>query len=322
MNLMRAWVLDKPGKLVLKQVETPAPASDEVLVKIDGMCICNGSDPGIYHGHEAYSTPMIFGHEASGHIIQMGADVTGFSLGQRVCWWCTMGAFAEYTTVAPDKIAMFVVPPNVTREQAPVLELIIAASRALMPLTESCAGKTLAILGLGPSGLTAVQYAKALGFKAVYGWDLYPMRRERALSLGANSVYDPGADDFDQQIHVMPEVDIALDMMGDELLGQNTFTKLLRKVRRYGTVVTYGHPEHGRTFMPFVFQSRSLTMISPENDYEVIRKKGDVLMEFINDGRIKIEPMITGVSEFDDLGQAFEILMKQPGADIKLIFLV
>ncbi len=322
MNTMRAWVLVGPSNLAVQHVPIPEPGIDEVLIKIDVMCICNGSDPEIYHGHEAYAMPMIFGHEASGVIEKAGPGVVDFQVGQRVCWWCTMGAFAEYTTVAPDRVAMFEVPENVTLEQSPVLELVIAASRAVMPFTDACQGKRLLICGMGPSGLTAVQYAKALGFAEVYGWDLYPQRRERALLVGCDAVYDPATPDFDQAILAMPEADIAIDMMGDELLGSSTFTKMLRRTKAMGTVVSYGHPEHGRTFSPYVFQSRGLTMVSPENRLPVIREKGAALMRFIRAGRIQIQPLITEVRAFDELGDAFRALLEAPGSEIKIIFTV
>ena len=233
-----------------------------------------------------------------------------------------MGAFAEYTVVAPSSVAMFEVPKNITRDAAPVMELVIAASRALMPLTDRCAGKRLAILGLGPSGLVVLQYAKALGFAEVIGWDLYPQRRACPCSLGIDAVYDPGADGFDEAIRSMPEADFAVDMMGDELLGQSTFTKLLRKIRPHGTLVSYGHPEHGRTFSPFVFQSRNLTMVSPENDLAVIREKGRALMAFVADGRVRVEPLITRVEDFEQLGPVFERLLAKLDTDIKIVFRV
>lgn len=67
---MKAWVLVEPERLELLEVDVPVLRADQVLVKIDRACICNGSDPGIYHGHEAYPTPLIFGHEASGRIVE------------------------------------------------------------------------------------------------------------------------------------------------------------------------------------------------------------------------------------------------------------
>lgn len=129
---MKAWVLVEPERLELLEVDVPVLRADQVLVKIDRACICNGSDPGIYHGHEAYPTPLIFGHEASGRIVEAGEAVRGFAAGDRVCWWFEAGAFAEYQTVTPGNVAMFCVPEEITQDQAPVMELVLASCRALM----------------------------------------------------------------------------------------------------------------------------------------------------------------------------------------------
>ena len=319
---MKAWVLQSSGNLQLKNVPIPVPNENEVLIKIDAFCICNGSDPEIYHGHEAYPFPLIFGHEASGHIIETGKNIHDWRIGRWVCWWCVMGAFAEYIAVNPDKVAMFPVPDGVSMEESPVLELVIAAGRALMPLTGNCEGKTLGILGLGPSGLVALQYAKALGFNYVWGWDLYPMRRKLALELGIDAVCDPSSPEFAEKAAGLPEADVALDMMGDERMPDSTFNRLLRKTRANGTIVSYGHPEHGRLFSPYVFQSHNLTMISPENRLPVIREKGKHLMEWIASGKIRIGPLVTEVLEFDMLGNSFRYLLEHPDRQIKMVFTV
>ena len=317
---MKAWVLESYRDMQLKDVDIPMPGEDEVLIENKAVCICNGSDPEIYNGHEAYTPPLVFGHEASGRIVEVGENVTDWHVGQRVCWWFTMGAFAEYSIVKPGDVAMFEVPDSISDEESPVLELAIAASRALMRVDQNCKGKRLAILGLGPSGLIALQQAKTMGFLEVWGWDLYLKRREVALSLGIDAVFDPSSSDFDLAIANLAEADIALDMMGDEKLSDSVFTKLLRKTRPSGTVISYGHPEHGRLFSPFVFQSRDLTMISPENRIPVIREKGEQFMKWVAEGKIQIGPMVTKVQQFQSLGDSFQNVMVNPGEQLKLVF--
>lgn len=319
-NEMQAWVLQSPKNLHLSRVKIPVPNRDEVLIKIDAVCICNGSDPEIYKGHEGYPTPMVFGHEAAGYIIKVGENVTDWHIGERVSWWCTMGAFAEYIAVNPSQVAMFLVPERITVEESPVLELAIAASRALMPVSENCAGKHLGILGLGPSGLVALQYAKALGVKFIWGWDLYAMRRERAFSLGIDAVFDPSDANFLNDISNLPEADIVLDMMGNEKLATSTFDTLIRKTKIGGIVVSYGFADHGRLFTPFIFQSRRLTLISPEQQIPVIREKGRSLMRWIADGTIKMQPLITKALPFGQLKEALLDLIENPGDEIKVVF--
>ena len=93
---MRAWVLTKPGELRLQEVPMPEISENQVLVEIERACICNGSDPGIYHGHEAYRTPMVFGHEASGRIVRKGKNIEQFQVGDRVCWWFEAGVVVKH----------------------------------------------------------------------------------------------------------------------------------------------------------------------------------------------------------------------------------
>lgn len=316
---MKAWVLTRPEKLELKDVAVPRIREDQVLVEIERACICNGSDPGIYHGHEAYQTPLIFGHEASGRIVKKGKEVKHFQVGDRVCWWFEAGAFAQYQAVTPEKVAIFEVPQNVTADEGPVLELVLASCRALMELPASGKQRSISICGLGPSGLVLVQYAKTLGYERIIGWDLYEDRRALALGLGADMTYDP-AQLAECGVEEIPLSDVGVLMMGDDCLpGEPSVTQFMRTMRPGGMLVSYGHPERGCRFSPYVFQSRSLWMRGPVNDMAVIRREGERIMEMVADGRIRIAPLITHRVDFEDFLPAFENILKNPGEQIKVI---
>ena len=317
MKKMNAWVLEAPQRLRLQTVDVPSCKDNELLIRVCAMCICNGSDPSLYLGNEDYPMPYVFGHEAVGVIEQAGADVTGFHTGQRVIWWCTTGAFGRYVSAQPDKVSMFVVPEHIPDSSAAMLELVIAASRALMPFTENAKGKSLRILGLGPSGLVSVMYAKALGFSYVEGWDLCESRRSLAIQLGADSVYDPSVDDF--RVDALPKADVSLDMAADDPIG-NSLTLLCRCAQTGSTIVSYGHPIHGRHFSPYVFQKASLTLRSPENDHRIIRQKGRQVMDWVADGTIQLTPLISDVRPFARLGESFAEMLKHPWDHLKLVF--
>ena len=110
MKNMKAWVVTAPRKLELMEIPVPTPGPGEILVKILYACLCNGSDPGIYYGHEAYAPPFVFGHEAVGEVVQAGAGVTGWTAGDTVFCWCAVGAFAEYQLIRPEDVALFRAP--------------------------------------------------------------------------------------------------------------------------------------------------------------------------------------------------------------------
>ena len=316
---MKAWFLTKPGELRLLETDVPEISENQVLIEVERACICNGSDPGIYHGHEAYRTPMIFGHEASGRIIQKGKAVKSFQVGDRVCWWFEAGAFAEYQAVSVDRVAMFRIPKNLPLDQGPILELVLASCRAIMELPAAQDRKTIAICGLGPSGLVLLQYARALGYERVIGWDLYEERRKLALKLGADAVYDP-KELSEETVKEIQESDVGVVMMGDDLLpGEPVLTLFMRSIRTNGLLVSYGHPEKGCRFSPYVFQPRNLRMQGPVNDMAVIREKGEEIMGLIKRGIIQIGPLITHKVDFEDFLPAFENLLKRPQEQIKVI---
>lgn len=316
---MKAWILTQSEELELKTVPVSVPEENQVLVKIDRACICNGSDPGIYHGHEAHQVPLIFGHEASGKIVKKGSAVTNFQIGDQVCWWFEGGAFAEYQTVTPENVAMFLVPETITLDQAPVMELVLASCRTLMRFPSEENRKRISICGLGPSGLILVQYAKALGYQQIIGWDLYESRRNLGKKLGAHLVYDP-RDIISGKTGKIPESDIGVLMMGDDILpGEPTVTAFMQSIRARGEIVTYGHPEKGIHFSPYVFQAKDLHMRGPEQDMNKIREKGAEVVQMVADGKIQIEPLITHRIDFEDFLTAFDNILNHPEKQIKVI---
>ncbi len=317
---MQAWVLEEPCKLELKTIEIPQPNENQLLVKIDRACSCNGSDPGIFHGHPSYATPCVFGHEGSGKIVKVGSNIQQFKVGERVFWWFEMGSFAEYQVITPSQTAVFKLPDSIGRDESPVMELVVAACRALMPYPGEQGRKKLLICGLGPSGQVLLQYARQIGYEYIIGWDFYPKRRELAVSLGIDAVYDP-RELSQEDLAQMPQADISVLMYGDDQLpNEGALDLVMQATRPYGTLISYGHPEHGAHFSPYLFQSRNLTMCPPENNLDVIREKGKKVVEMVSQGQINVTALISHKVEFTKLYDAFIDLMQNPNEYMKVIY--
>ena len=81
---MKSAVLERLGKLVVKEVPDPQVGPDDALVKVHACAVC-GSDVRIYHhGNSRVRPPAILGHESSGEIVAVGERVKGFRPGDRV----------------------------------------------------------------------------------------------------------------------------------------------------------------------------------------------------------------------------------------------
>ena len=85
---MRAVAVLEPGKIDLVDIPRPSPGPYEALIKSEIAFICNATDRKVVQGHfpgmgpEAY--PLILGHETVGRVVEVGAKVSSFKIGDRV----------------------------------------------------------------------------------------------------------------------------------------------------------------------------------------------------------------------------------------------
>ena len=102
-KMMLQEVMTAPKQITFREIPVPEPGDDQVLVKIMKIGVC-GSDIHVYHGtHPFTSYPVTQGHEVSAKVVSWGANVSGFSEGQRVtiepqvycgkCYPCTHGKY-------------------------------------------------------------------------------------------------------------------------------------------------------------------------------------------------------------------------------------
>lgn len=309
---MKALMLRAPGQLCYEDVPLPRCGEREVLVRLERACICNGSDPGLYLGHTDIPFPFVFGHEACGVIVHTGAQVTAFRPGERVSWWFTVGAFAEYVAVAPEKVCMVRVPDTLSIDAAPVLELAVASSRAA--LVFPARGKRVLIIGLGPSGLLMAQMLRAEGAEWIAGWDLYESRRALGFRLGCDQTCHPLAGGVSESF------DVVIDAMGDDLLpGEETLARAIGRMREGGMIISYGHPVHGRRFDPYFFQSKRLSMRGPENRMPAIRALSARVMSLIAAGALDLHPLVTARVPLRGTRAAFMRHLTAPEENLKIV---
>jgi L-iditol 2-dehydrogenase len=227
---MQASVLVEPKVIRLEERPVPTPGPDEVLIRVASVGVC-GSDVHYYDhgriGDFVVRSPLVLGHEASGRIAAVGADVDPGRIGQRVaiepgapCRHCVQcrrgeynlcqqiqfygtppvdGALCEYV-LAPADFA-YPVPPSITDDAAALIEPLsvgIWANRK----AGTGAGSSLLIAGAGPIGLVTLQVARAMGATTVVISDVNSERLTTAMALGATATQLAGtaelpAGDFD-----------------------------------------------------------------------------------------------------------------------------
>ncbi|WP_369214920.1 NAD(P)-dependent alcohol dehydrogenase [Streptomyces flavofungini] len=316
---MRASVLLAKGRLRLEERPVPAPAADEVLVRVASVGVC-GSDVHYYRegriGDFVVDSPLVLGHEASGRIVAVGTSVSEDRIGERVaiepqrpcrtCAQCTAGrynlcphmrfyatppvdgAFQEYVTIQ----APFAhpVPDTVSDDVAALLEPLSVGIWACRKAAIAPGSRVL-IAGAGPIGVITAQSAKAFGAAEVIVSDPVPARRAMAERYGATTTLDPAADPV-----AGLDVDAFIDCSGATPAVRAGITA----VRGAGTVVLVGMGADDVPLPIPVIQNRELQVTG------VFRYTGTwpVAAGLAASGQVDLESLVTGRFDLDHVEDA------------------
>ncbi|EDY81991.1 oxidoreductase, zinc-binding dehydrogenase family [Verrucomicrobiia bacterium DG1235] len=329
---MKALVLEEYGRFEYKEVARPEIGPKEVLVKVEVCGIC-GSD---VHGMDGSTgrriPPIIMGHEASGEIVEVGAEVESWSIGNRVTFdstvyrlddWYTKrglynlsdkrevlgvspgdfrrhGAFAEFVSI-PEHI-LHTIPDSVTYEQAAMVEPIAVALHALR-LAEVDPSQRCVVVGVGMIGVFVLQALRALGVETVYAVDLNSRNRERAMKQGAAEAFDPAEEGLVERIQGMTEgrgVDLAIEAVGIE----PTVNLAVDLLRKGGTAVLVGNLAPDVSFPLQKVVTRQLRI---QGSCAICGEYPDAL-ELIEKGKIRVDEHIAAVAPLSEGAAWFEKL--------------
>ena len=320
---MSASVLTGAKDLAVQRLPLPPVAADEVLIKIAAVGVC-GSDTHYYRhgriGGFVVDGPLILGHECSGTIAAVGAEVPESRIGERVaiepqrncrrCRECRAGrynlcpnmefyatppvdgAFAEYAVIRTEFAHR--VPDALSDEAAALLEPLSVAIAA-MRKAGVVPGSSILIAGAGPIGIICAQAAKAFGAAEIIVTDLVGERRERALRYGATRVVDPR------------EVDIAtagLDVQAfvDASGSPRAVSDGIKAVRPAGAVVLVGLGSSEMTLPIEHIQNLEITVTG------VFRYTDTwpAAIHLVASGQVDLDSLVTGRFDLDHAADALE----------------
>jgi len=206
----------------------PTPCAGEVLVAIRAAGICH-SDAHYRAGRSRVALPLILGHEVAGVVLERGGDVTDVVVGDRVavhyllsCGACERcrrygeqfcergamlgkdrdGGYADRIVVPARNVVR--IPDDVAFEHAAVMMCSTATAHHALQLAGLREGESVAILGFGGLGVSAVQLARARGAKAIFAVDVVPEKLRAAEALGA----------IPSDANELQDIDVALDFAG------------------------------------------------------------------------------------------------------------
>lgn len=261
---MKAVRLAKVGQ-PLEAQETPIPALSptDVLIRVRAAGICH-SDAHYRAGTSPVGQlPITLGHETAGVVEQVGAQVSRFSTGDRVCvhymvtcgachycnigqeQFCTHGqmvgkhrdgGYAEYIAV-PERSAVLL-PDDIPFEHGAAMMCSTATAFHALVKSRLKAGEAVAIFGAGGLGMSAIQIARIFGALDVYAIDIHAKKLDLAERLGAIPI---DAQKRDPVVEILRRtdgkgVDVALELVGLPL----TMQQAVRSLAVFGRAVIVG----------------------------------------------------------------------------------
>ncbi|EFQ32832.1 alcohol dehydrogenase GroES-like domain-containing protein [Colletotrichum graminicola] len=254
-------------KLCRIPIPEPGPGSVQIRVKAAGLC---HSDCHVINGHDGMlvKKPITLGHEASGIITAIGANVVEYRPGDRVAvsllayplnmdvrgWAMAIGfgfdgGYAEYV-VAP-VIRLVRIPDGVPFSQAAVAtDAMATAYHAVVVEAGVYPGATIGVVGIGGLGMQGLRFA-ALKGATVYGIDIVDSKFARAKQFGARGCFKT----------LKEAGDIAFDIIVDFVGAKETTRLALERVKEGGKVVLVGLAAGNVTISSTDLVARSITLV-------------------------------------------------------------
>jgi len=212
---MKALVLTEYNKFEVQDIQKPECPADEVMIKIEACGICGSDVHGMDGSTGRRQPPMVMGHEAAGTIVEVGSEVKGFTVGDRVtfdstvycgnCEFCqagdinlcsnrrvigvscdeykSQGAFAEYLPLPPRVLYKF--GENLDFAKACMVEPLSIAFHAVN-ITDIKLGDSVVVIGAGIIGQMVVQSVRLAGVAKLIVVDLDDDRIAKSLKHGAD----------------------------------------------------------------------------------------------------------------------------------------
>lgn len=314
----------------MTEEEKPTVGPNDVCIKIRKTAIC-GTDMHIYNwddwSQKTIPVPMVVGHEYVGEIVEVGAEVAGYAVGDRVsgeghliCGHCRncragrrhlcrntigvgvnrTGAFAEYLVIPA--FNAFKIPDNISDEMAAIFDPFGNAVHTA--LSFDLVGEDVLITGAGPIGIMAAAVARHVGARHVVITDVNEYRLDLAKKMGvtrAVNVAQEKLEDVMAELGMTEGFDVGLEMSG----VPSAFSQMLSNMNNGGKIALLGIPPED---MPIdwnqvIFKGLVIKGIYGREMFETWYKMASLLQSGLD-----LSPIITHEFEIDDFQKGFDIM--------------
>ncbi len=335
-EMMKAIVYRGPQNMVLEDMEKPVAGPDDVVICVKYVSICGG-DLHTYRSGYGQVPGRVLGHEYIGYAEQVGENVEGINVGDRVwgmsanvcgtCWYCErgeyehcyhvleyvtghgiVGAMAQFVKLSPAVLGqtIYIIPDSIPDTHATLIEPFGVGADEVKGNVKP--GDKVVVIGSGMIGNSIIQFAKLAGADSITAVDVSPARLEIAKLCGAENTINSAEEeplDAIQRIYGPNKwyygesgcADVVFETAG---VG-NTVNDAFSCVRAGGTVVLVAPSTRDVNL--------NLAPIINKRPQIVVPCSGTAtkqVIEAMADGKLVIDPLITEIFPYKRATEAFE----------------
>ena len=328
---MKALVKAKSERGIwMEDIATPAVGHNDVLIKVNRTAIC-GTDIHIFKWDDwaraTIPVPMAVGHEFSGEIVDLGIEVRGLEIGDRVsaeghitCGYCRNcragrrhlcmnavgvgvnrpGAFAEY--IAVPAFNVFKLPEAISDDMASILDPLGNATHTA--LSFDLVGEDVLITGAGPIGVMAAGIARYAGARHIVITDVNDYRLELARKMGASRALNVSRETIEEtmrELGMEEGFDVGMEMSGNP----GAFRSMLHTMHHGGKIAMLGIPpgDMAIDWNDVIFKGLIIKGIYGREMFETWYKMSSMLQSGLD-----MQPVITHHFDIDEFQPAFELM--------------
>jgi 2-desacetyl-2-hydroxyethyl bacteriochlorophyllide A dehydrogenase len=326
---MKAARLDQPQSAVVTSVPEPQVGADDVLIRVHAAGIC-GTDIHIYKGEYEALYPLVPGHEFSGEVAAVGANVQRFKVGERVtadpnipCNRCSScqrnepnqcknlkavgvtrdGAFAEYVVVHEGNVFAI---GDISYTDAALIEPLACVVWGLKQV-EVQPGDSAAVFGAGPMGCLLLQAVRHAGAARVVVIDTVPWRLELALQLGATDAVLADSKQRANLLALEPDgYDIVADATGIPVVMEQMFAY----AKPRGKIWVFGVAPRGAkiSFEPYEVFRKDLKVIGSF----AVNRTFPQSIALIQNGAVRVAPLVSHQLELSEFNRGIDLAQHDP----------
>lgn len=262
---------------------------------------------------------------------RVAVDTIGAGRACLKCWYCRQGQYRSCADKVPSEgggfaqymrrraTGCFTLPESMTWEEACLVEPLAVSVHAVRR-GRMAGGETVAVLGAGNIGLTAVAAARALGAGRVLATARHPHQAAMAKSLGADDALSPEGGVFQDAIEEITDgrgADLTIETVGGK--SNATLKQAIEVTRTQGRIVVLGGFQAPITLdwiepllkeQSIIFSS-CYSVIDGHHDYEVA-------IDLLDSGRAQIEQMVTHRYPLERIQEGFDAAYDKTTGSIKV----